>query len=100
MSSTIHIFKAALDDLQDALDWYDSQSSGLERRFSKEINERLKFIAKHPEASPVRAENFRGAKLKKFPYTIYYDYDELNDIVKVAAVLHDKRDRKLLADRT
>ena len=35
MSATIHIFKSALDDLQNALDWYDSQSFGLEQRFSK-----------------------------------------------------------------
>ena len=35
MSATLHIFKAALDDLQDALDWYASQSAGLEQRFSR-----------------------------------------------------------------
>lgn len=29
MSATLHIFKAALDDLQNALDWYESQSTGL-----------------------------------------------------------------------
>ena len=99
MSNTIHIFKSALDDLQNALDWYDSQSYGLEQRFSKEVNERLTFIAEHPEASPVRAENFRGTQLKKFPYTIYYDFDEVNAVVHIAAVLHDKRDRKILKKR-
>ena len=99
MSCTIHIFKSALDDLQDALDWYDSQSSGLEQRFSKEINDRLAFITQHPEASPVRAENFRGAQLKKFPYTIYYEFDEIQATIHVAAVLHDKRDRKILKKR-
>lgn len=66
MSATLHIFKAALDDLQDALDWYESQSVGLEQRFSKAINERLTFISDHPEASAVRVEGFRGAQL--IPY--------------------------------
>ena len=70
MSNTIHIFKSALDDLQNALDWYDSQSNGLEQRFSKEVNARLIFIAAHLEASPIRGEDFRGMQLKKFPYTI------------------------------
>ncbi len=99
MSATLHIFKAALDDLQNALDWYESQSSGLENRFSKEINERLTFISNHPEASPFRAENFRGTQLKKFPYTIYYDYNDLQNVVYVAAVLHNKRDRNILQER-
>ena len=99
MSHTIHIFKSALDDLQNALDWYDSQSHGLEELFSKEVNNRLVFIAENPEASPIRSENFRGAQLKKFPYTIYYDFDETNGVVHIAAVLHNKRDRKILKKR-
>ena len=99
MSNTIHIFKSALDDLQNALDWYDSQSNGLEQRFSKEVNARLTFIAAHPEASPIRGEDFRGTQLKKFPYTIYYDFDEANAMIHVVAVLHDKRDRKILKKR-
>ena len=99
MSATLHIFKSALDDLQEALDWYESQSTGLEQRFSKEINERLSFISQHPEASPIRAEDFRGAQLKKFPYTIYYDFHAFQNRVDVAAVLHNKRDRTVLKER-
>ena len=99
MSATIHIFKSALGDLQNALDWYDSQSFGLEQRFSKAVNERINFIANNPEASPIKVEGFRGTQLKKFPYTIYYDYEPVQSIVFVAAVLHDKRDRKVLASR-
>lgn len=99
MSATLHIFKSALDDLQTALDWYDSQSTGLEQRFSKEINDRLTFISNHPEASPIRAEHFRGTQLKKFPYTIYYDFEEIKNVVYVAAVLHNKRDRTVLKER-
>jgi plasmid stabilization system protein ParE len=99
MSAKLHILNAALDDLQNALDWYDLQSTGLEQRFSKEINERLTFISVHPEASPIRAEDFRGAQLKKFPYTIYYDFDDIQNVVYVAAVLHNKRDRNVLQKR-
>jgi hypothetical protein len=58
MSAKLHILNAALDDLQNALDWYDLQSTGLEQRFSKEINERLTFISVHPEASPISCRRF------------------------------------------
>jgi mRNA-degrading endonuclease RelE of RelBE toxin-antitoxin system len=86
MSAKLHIFKTALDDLQDALD-------------SKEVNERLDFIAKYPEAAAARVKGFRSASLKKFPYTIYYDFEELHNTVYVSAVLHDKRDRSTLVSR-
>lgn len=99
MSATLHILKIALDDLQDILDWYESQSAGLEQQFSKEINARLTFISRYPEASPIRVENFRGTQLKKFPYTIYYDFESAQNIVNIAAVLHNKRDRRILKER-
>lgn len=99
MSATLHIFKTALDDLQNALDWYESQSNGLESRFSKAVNERLAFIADYPEASSTRVEGFRSAQLKKFPYTIYYDFEPSHNVVFVAAVLHNKRERSILKKR-
>jgi plasmid stabilization system protein ParE len=85
--------------LDNALNWYESQSEGLEQRFSKDINERLSFITTYPEASPVRIKNFRGAQLKKFPYTIYYVFDEGLNVVRVVAVLHNKRDKNVLTER-
>ena len=99
MSATLHIFKDALDDLQNALDWYESQSLGLEQRFSKAVNERLTFIAEYPEASAIRVEGFRGSQLKKFPFTIYYDYDASLNVLYVAAVLHNKRNKDILKQR-
>ena len=50
MSVTLTILKIALDDLENALNWYESQSEGLEQRFSKDMNERLAFIKTYPEA--------------------------------------------------
>jgi hypothetical protein len=33
MSNTLHVIQSALDDIQNALEWYESQSIGLEQRF-------------------------------------------------------------------
>ena len=33
MSNTLHVIPSALDDIQNALDWYESQSTRLEQRF-------------------------------------------------------------------
>ncbi len=92
MSNTLHV-------IQSALDWYESQSTGLEQRFHKALMERLKFIQAHPEATSFLDKRFRGVQLKKFPFTIYYNYDEANSVIRVAAVLHNKRDKSILKER-
>jgi toxin ParE1/3/4 len=99
MTNHVFLSQSALEDMQNALDWYAEQSEGLEQRFHKAVTERLKFIAKYPEASPVRAVKYRGVQLKKFPYALYYDYDEANSIVQVTAILHDKMDKSILKRR-
>jgi toxin ParE1/3/4 len=99
MKANLHIYKNALDDLQNALDWYESQSSGLEQRFSKAVNERLNFISLYPESSAIHLEGFRRVQLKKFPYSIYYDYEATQNVVYVAAVLHNKSEKKVLKQR-
>jgi plasmid stabilization system protein ParE len=99
MSNTLHVVQSALDDIQNALDWYESQSAGLEQRFHKALMERLKFIQTYPEATPFLDKRFRGVQLKKFPFTIYYNYDETNAFVRVAAILHNKRDKSILKNR-
>ena len=99
MSNTLHVVQSALDDIQNALNWYEAQSLGLEQRFHKALMERLRFIQTHPEAASFLDNRFRGVQLKKIPFTIYYNYDETNAVVRVAAVLHKKRDKSILKER-
>ncbi|MEM1121355.1 MAG: type II toxin-antitoxin system RelE/ParE family toxin [Bacteroidota bacterium] len=99
MKATLHIYKSTLDDLQNALDWYATQSQGLEARFHKAVDERLNFIANNPLAAPFRMEGFRGTPIKKFPYMVYYDFDSKKNIVSIVAVLHTRRDNRLLKNR-
>jgi hypothetical protein len=80
MSNTLHVVQSALDDIQNALDW-------------------LKFIQTHPEATSFLDKRFRGVQLKKFPFTIYYNYDEVNSVIRIAAFLHNKRDKSILKKR-
>jgi plasmid stabilization system protein ParE len=99
MGNSLHVIQSALDDIQNALDWYASQSEGLETRFHKALMERLKFIQKNPEAASFLDSRFRGSKLKKFPFTVYYNFDEANAMVRVGAILHNKRNKSVLKTR-
>ncbi|QDK82030.1 type II toxin-antitoxin system RelE/ParE family toxin [Spirosoma sp. KCTC 42546] len=41
----------------------------------------------------------RRAHLRKFPYTIYYVIDEINAIILITAVLHQKQDPAIILER-
>jgi plasmid stabilization system protein ParE len=99
MGNTLKISQAALDDMQKALDWYESQSEGIEQRFHKAISESLKFILNYPEASAMRYRQLRYKTVKKFPYYILYIFDEINAHVEIVAILHEKQDRKVWKNR-
>ena len=98
-TTKLHITQPAFDDIQNAMEWYVAQSDGLELRFYKHLIDRLKFIRANPEAAAFLDKRFRGSQLKKFPFTVYYHYNEVHDQVKIAAVLHNKRNRSILKKR-
>ncbi|MBD2701146.1 type II toxin-antitoxin system RelE/ParE family toxin [Spirosoma sp. BT702] len=41
----------------------------------------------------------RRAHLRRFPYTIYYVVDEINTLVLIIAVLHQKQDPAIILER-
>jgi toxin ParE1/3/4 len=61
------------EDIEEAFDWYEVQSPGVEARFLEEIKSALEQISGHPKRFPVLHHPIRGAFLLKFQYTIYYE---------------------------
>ena len=98
-TTKLHITQLAFDDIQNAMVWYLAQSNSLELRFYNHLIDRLKFIRANPEAAAFLDSRFRGSQLKKFPFTVYYHYYEVHDRVKIAAVLHNKRNSSILEKR-
>jgi plasmid stabilization system protein ParE len=97
MSYTIRFAPDALGDYSEAYAWYEDK--GVEKKFERAVLDRLKFIALHPEASPLKYKHLRATHIKKFPYRLFF---ELNDVLKVAtivAILHDARDSTSLTQR-
>jgi plasmid stabilization system protein ParE len=94
MTNTLTINQFALEDMQNALDWYENQSIGSEQKFHKAIDEILKFIQKYPEAAAPRYRQLRYKALKKFPYYVLYLFDEAQGTIEIVAILHDRQDRK------
>ena len=76
MSYTIRFSPYALGDYSEAFEWYEDKNKGLEKRFEKEVTDRLKFISHYPEASGYKYQHLRGTRLKKFPYRIFFELDD------------------------
>lgn len=80
----------AVDDLNAAFDWYESQHPGLGRDFAREISRCIDTIAETPLLyAPVEGV-IRRALARKFPFGVYYLTN--NDETVVLAVLHCARD--------
>jgi toxin ParE1/3/4 len=77
-------------DVQAARDWYEQQRPGLGRDFTDAVDEVLTRIAAFPKLYPVVLRDVRRAKLRRFPYLVYYRV--LTDRAEVLAVLHGSRD--------
>ncbi len=87
MLFTILIDPRALKDIQEAINYFDNQQVGLGARFEHELNEYLLVIKKNPFFR-VRYDNVRCLPLKKFPFMIHFEVDEVTKKVVIRAVFH------------
>jgi toxin ParE1/3/4 len=80
----------ATQDLQDARDWYEQQSTGLGAVFATRAATALDAVGQSPELYGVVWQDVRAAPIRRHPYIVYYRM--LADRVEVLAVLHARRD--------
>lgn len=81
---------AAAADIEDAITWYEQQSSGLGAEFLETVNVALDAIAEKPELAPVVGRKTRRALLRRFPYGIFYRV--YPGAIVVVACMHGRRD--------
>ena len=79
----------ALEELNDAADWYEAQGLDLQQRFRDEIDNALKRTVRNPSwGITLNAELYR-VRVKIFPYKIIYAV--LDGSIVVVAVAHNHR---------
>jgi toxin ParE1/3/4 len=81
------------DDLLLARDWYQRQAPGLGDAFSAAFEQLMDRVEAMPELYAVTFRGVRPAKLRRFPYVLYYRL--LADRIEVLAVLHGSRDPRV-----
>lgn len=94
---TLRVLLQAERDIVEAVHWYEEREPGLGQALIDQIDAALQRIEQGPERYPIVYRQLRRTLPRRFPYAIYFLQDS-NDII-VFAVLHQRRDQKILDDR-
>ncbi len=86
----VQILDAAASDLRSVIEWYEDRKEGLGLEFYQNFNE----ITERVSVNPFLYQNYhlfiRRAVMTRFSFNVYYAVDEVNFVVEVIAVFHQK----------
>lgn len=83
---TIDIEPEAIDDIQNAIDFYNSRRKGLGKRFFDTIDRHFTYLTRNYYSFAIRYDDIRCMKVEKFPYMIHYKILPQQKTVSVKAV--------------
>jgi len=89
MSLRLLLRPEARVDIREALLWYEDQGPGLSDRLTAELDGLFDRITRSPLQFPEVGQGVRRGLLQRFPYAVYFLFDE--DSSFVLAVLHQRR---------
>ena len=82
----------AEEDLTEAFEWYERRNAGLGTEFIKCVDVTVLLIQRSPLVFRKRVGEYRLAMTPRFPYTVYFIYDETRDLVSIRRVLRFSQD--------
>jgi mRNA-degrading endonuclease RelE of RelBE toxin-antitoxin system len=100
MNFTIRYASEFFEDLQQGVDWYNDQQTGLGARFFKAVKDRIATVKMNPNGVAIRYKNVRCAKLKKFPYMIHFRILQEHNIIEIIAVYSTHRNPEIWKTRS
>ena len=83
---TVIFSPIALDDIEQAVGYYEKLKQGLGKRFAAQLQLALNSIKRNPFFASIRYDDIRCAAIKKFPYLVHYHINEDELVVTVIAV--------------
>lgn len=88
----VRFFKAAQIEFDSAVEYYETQLSGLGVRYRHEVLQSLERIKLFPDAYSPISKRTRRCLVSQFPYGIIYKATSEEIIVVAVAHLHQKPD--------
>lgn len=78
----------ALEDIDEAVDYYNQVSWGLGNRFLTDYSQTYKSISLNPFFASVKYNDVRCAAFKRFPFSIHYLINKKAKTVTIVAVFN------------
>lgn len=78
-------------DLEEIIEWYENQKTGLGSSFFEEYIKIENQIIQFPKSGSIYFQPFRRILFSKFPFVVYYSLDESFQEISILAVLHQRR---------
>jgi plasmid stabilization system protein ParE len=94
VSCRLIIAPLAEADIGDSFVWYEQRTPGLGHDFVRCVEARLIAITLSPQTFRPRSGRYRLAATERFPYAIYFIWDDTAQTVTVRRVLHFKQDAR------
>ena len=88
MTYIIYLSPSALNDIQEALDYYNSKIDKLGYGFVEEVDLAMQDVARMPTAYGYRYKNVRAKQLRKFPFLVYFTFEESLSRIHVLRIFH------------
>lgn len=98
MSFTIFIDHRALQDIREAIDFYNDRMTGLGEQFEASLFKQL-FLLENTPFLRIRYDEVRCLPLKKYPYMVHFSVDEEKGQVSIWAVIHTSQDPEKWQER-
>jgi plasmid stabilization system protein ParE len=88
----VDILPLANQDIKEAAKWYNQRQSGLGKRFTNHVRQKVRFISQNPKAVAIHYNDIRTAVLDVFPYMIHFAINEETKAIIIFAVLSTHQD--------
>src|ERR1035437_531115 len=88
---TLAYHPVEIQEAQDAADWYNRREYGLGLEFSEEIGKAVESLKQDPARFPKATGNLQVARVKRFPYSIYFHFQPDTSLIFIVSIFHHRR---------
>lgn len=99
MAADLIMSEEAEQDVADGYAYYERQRVGLGEDFLDRVDACIAGILRAPKVRAYFYRDFRRSLVRRFPYAVYYTYEEGDNQVAVYCVFHTSRDPDKLRER-
>jgi mRNA-degrading endonuclease RelE of RelBE toxin-antitoxin system len=82
---------SAIQEAQDSAEWYNRREDGLGLEFSAELAKAVGVLKSDPARFPKTPENLQVAKVKRFPYSIFFHFQPETSRIFIVSIFHHRR---------